>query len=240
MRKEIGNTLFYFLSSFLRDYVKVGAFAGRFVSFLLVVSLLFSPLASSISYAQESASTTDTLEEEVLLVQPEEGVTGGDAVISEGVSENPSDADAEQSDDSIAEETQQATSTEPVEEIIVENSTTTISSEDNQEQGLDPPSEQSSDEPIIETATASTSEAEIIEESVVSEPEVKAEEVVNEPREKTKFKKDSNLPQEAQLGAVRQHLIDQELPQNIIDRLDAYAALHAQGPEREGLIKRTW
>ncbi|HEY4499221.1 MAG TPA: hypothetical protein VJH94_04140, partial [Candidatus Paceibacterota bacterium] len=88
MRKEIGNTLFYFLSSFLRDYVKVGAFAGRFVSFLLGVSLLFSPLVSSVSYAQESTSTIDPVAEEAPPVQSEEGVTENGEVISGGPLEN--------------------------------------------------------------------------------------------------------------------------------------------------------
>lgn len=63
-------------------------------------------------------------------------------------------------------------------------------------------------------------------------------EPVRAPPVKTKFKKDSRQPEQAQLAAVRQHLIDNGLPQEIIDRVDAYQTAEQQRPQQPGFFSK--
>jgi hypothetical protein len=61
-----------------------------------------------------------------------------------------------------------------------------------------------------------------------------AEEV---PLLKTKFKKDNSLSVEEQLAKVRQHLIDNKLPETAIERLDAFEKQQTENP-KDGIIKK--
>lgn len=89
----------------------------------------------------------------------------------------------------------------------------------------------------IDSSTAPTGETRV--EDINSSPAPQEQPVQERaPPKKTNFKKDSALPESAQLAAVRQHLIDSGLPQEIIDRLDAYEASEKQAPEQPGLFSK--
>ncbi|MFA6105351.1 MAG: N-acetylmuramoyl-L-alanine amidase [Patescibacteria group bacterium] len=57
-------------------------------------------------------------------------------------------------------------------------------------------------------------------------------------KDKTKFKKDPALPLDAELNKVKQHLIDNGLPQDVVDRVDAYRNQQAESPKQEGFFKK--
>src|SRR5271157_3873988 len=98
---------------------------------------------------------------------------------------------------------------------------TTASSSDSYPDTLASTSTQieSPTEPVGEVPIDNISPAPIVQQQV--EPS-------RAPPVKTKFKKDSTQSEQTQLAAVRQHLIDNGLPQEIIDRLDAFQASEQQ------------
>ncbi|MFZ2522501.1 MAG: transglutaminase domain-containing protein [Minisyncoccia bacterium] len=113
---------------------------------------------------------------------------------------------------------------EPTGDAVIENHSSTSTPEEDLELVPAIPIDES-----LSTTNISTS-TEVVQEETSKK----------EPKEKTLFKKDNSKSQAEQLSAVRQHLIDQELPQNIIDRLDAYEKRQEEGPKEDGILKKVF
>ncbi len=106
---------------------------------------------------------------------------------------------------------------------VVSTSSPSTPSQKESEQKLSPP-----EESTVNISTT-TPQREVFKKEV-EEPK--------EPKEKVKFKKDASRSQEEELGLVRQHLLDQGLPQTIVDRLDTYEKEQRAGPPQEGIFKK--
>lgn len=106
------------------------------------------------------------------------------------------------------------------------------------------------DPQVEDTATTSEPSPEEIQADPASAPSTEQEPVLEAPTEvvvpieeaplpKTKFKKDSLLSMEEQLAKVRQHIIDNELPQAALGRLNTFESKQAAGIKGKSFIKKT-
>lgn len=217
---------------------------GSLVKKLTSVSLAFSfavlPFAPAL--AQETdvdTSTSSTTEEvdslsDITQTASDSGAESDSAlsedftVIEEVITPDDSSTSTPDTSANLEDVTPPLDSATTSEESVVEESKTPTDPQEDLEQGLDPPTS---------TTTVSTPEEDIVTEDAdvsVSEAGI----VAKEPHVATKYKKNATLSKEEQLSAVRQHLIDNNLPQNIIDRLDAYETRVATEPQKPGFIKK--
>lgn len=108
-------------------------------------------------------------------------------------------------------------------EVITTESTSSVSSTQDMSQVV-------SSTPVLNVSSTDASSSVSVASTTIPE---------TQPLTLTKFKKDPSLSEDAELAAVKQHLIDSGIPQDIIDRVDAYKTAEqtaAAQPQQPGLL----
>ncbi len=126
-------------------------------------------------------------------------------------------------------------------DTIVDDSTPVINTPEEPESDVASSTSEEAPAPVDENQQERAPPADLQSNASTSEATTSVENQNKEeqkPKVLTKFKKNSNLSPDAELAAVRQHLIDNDISPDIIARLDTFEAEQKAGPQEDGILKK--